>query len=171
MKKMKRYLVSLVMALVLAITPATVVLGATTADVTVTATPSFISISNNQTSFDFGTVSTSTNYTTSANWSHITNNSTAPTDIEISVTTSNWTGGDEWYHSDAGYAGNLTAALKAGNLGTNNVVVKYATPNDLVSGLPAGQDWEWNLEFDAPTSFSDSDEKSIVVRLTAVQAS
>ena len=168
---MRKIIVSVVLALVLVVSVAVPVLADTTADVTITATPSFISISNSQTDYGFGVVVAGSTPTTATDWSTITNSSSVSTDIEISVTTAIWSGGVTWTHSDTATAGADTAGLKAGTGGTNDIIVKFAAPNDLVSGLAAGTPYSWNLQLIAPSSFTDGVEKSIIVRLTAVEAS
>lgn len=69
---MKKLLLSLITALALVLYMSVPAFAAT-ADVTVTATPSYVSITDNATTYDFGVVSESTNYTTSTALVAITN--------------------------------------------------------------------------------------------------
>jgi len=168
---MRKIIVAAVLALMLVASAAVPVFALTTQDVTVTATPSFISITNSQSTYGFGVVVVDTTPTTATDWSTITNSSSVSTDIEISVTTATWSGGVTWTHSDTATKGADTAGLKAGTGGVNDIIVKFATPNDLVSSLAAGTPYSWNLQLIAPSSFTDGVQKQIIVRLTAVEAS
>ncbi|MBA7701764.1 hypothetical protein ES703_110510 [subsurface metagenome] len=168
---MRKAILSVALALMLLVVFAVPIFAATSQDVTVNATPSFISISNSQSTYNFGVVVAGTTPTTATDWSTITNSSSVSTDIEISVTTATWSGGVTWTHSDTATAGEDTAGLKAGTGGTNDIIVKFASPNDLVSALGAGTPYDWNLQLIAPSSFTDGVQKEIVVRLTAVEAS
>lgn len=142
----------------------------TSQDVTVTATPTYISIANTPTSYDFGVVAASSTPATTSGYFSIDSTSTVITNIAIAVTTTSWSGGVGWTHSDTATAGADTAGLQAGTGGTNDIIVKNASPNNLVSSLAADTDYSWNLQLIAPTSFSDGAEKTIIVRLTATAA-
>jgi len=109
---MKRLLV-LLLVLGVILLPSIPVLAATTADVTVTATPAYVAISVSPTSYDFSVVTESSTTNTTTSYFTIDNTSSVQTDQTISVTSTNWTGGDGWGHSDAGTAGASIAALKA----------------------------------------------------------
>ncbi len=146
-------------------------MAATTQDVTVTADPIFVSISNSPNTYDFGAVATSSTPSTTSNYFTIDNTSDVATNISISVTTAAWSGGAGWTHSDTATAGVDTAGLKSGTGGTNDIIVKNASPNNLVSSLAADTDYTWNMQLITPTSFTDGVQKLIVVRLTATAAS
>lgn len=165
---MKSKLIGLLIALVLILVPISTVGAATTADVTVNATPSYISISVNLSTYAFGVVSTSTNYSTPQAQFNITNASSVQTDQTISVTSTNWTGGAEWYHSESGTPGDVTAALYASkNTGVYNIIVKNAAPNDISTNQEAGGSYLFELRMCSPTVFSDGVVKQIVVRVSA----
>jgi len=166
---MKKLLALLVGAALLAI-PA-IAQAATTADITVTATPQLISISVGPTSYDFGTVSPSDTPYTSTTYFSLNNTSNVQTDQTISVTTSSWSGGVGWTHSDTCTPGADTAGMKAnrgGTWGTGDIVVKYSSPNYIYENCPANTGYSFGLKLWAPTSFSDSVQKQITVRVTAV---
>ena len=167
---MKKYILSIILALMVLLVPAVPAFAATTADVEVTATPAFVAIADNQTEYDFGVVATSTTPYTSENWSGITNTSTVQTDITISVTGATWSGGVTWTHSDTCTPGADTAGLKAnrgGTWGVSDIIIKNAAPNYIYENCPALTDFDYGLKLWAPTSFTDGVEKSITVRVSA----
>jgi hypothetical protein len=167
---MKKYILSILIALVLIMTLAVPALAATDADVTVTATPSFIAIADNQSSYDFGVVASSSTPYTPTDWCAITNTSSVQTDITIAVTTSTWSGGVTWTHSDTSTPGEDTAGLKAnrgGSWGTGDVIIKYDTPNYIYEDCPATTNFAYGLKLWAPTSFTDAVQKEITVRVSA----
>ena len=137
---MKKYIISIVLALTLVLIPAIPAFAATTADVTVTATPSYIAIADNQASYDFGVVAASATPSTATDWCAVTNTSTVQTDITIAVTAATWAGGVTWTHSDTATPGADTAGLKAnrgGSWGTGDVIIKYSSPNYIYENCPA----------------------------------
>ncbi len=142
-------------------------LAATTADVSVNATPAYIAISNSPSTYSFGTVEVSTNYSSATGYFTITNSSTVAIDIVIS-TNSTWLGGNDWAHDDSGTPGAETAAMSASlNSDAFNITVKNGTPNDLVTSLSSGTPQDWELRLAAPTSFDDGVLKTNTVTLTA----
>jgi hypothetical protein len=144
---------------------------AATADITVTATPQVISITVNPTSYDFGNVAPSDTPSTTTSYFTIDNNSNVQTDQTIAVTTSTWSGGVTWTHSDSCTPGADTAGMKAnkgGTWGTGDVIVKYSSPLYIAGAQAANTDYSFGLKLWAPTSFSDAVEKTITVRVTAV---
>ena len=167
---MKKYLLSLLLALALVVGPVISVLAATDADVTVTATPAYVAITDNATTYDFGTISASANYTTSTALVAITNTSSVQTDITIGVTTNTWSGGVTWTHSETATAGADTVGLVSNNatFGVSDVIVKYTAPNFIYENCPAGIDFTYGLKLVAPSSFGDGVQKSVIVRITAV---
>lgn len=165
-------LIAIGAAVALFLVSAVPAMAATTQDVTVTADPIFISISNSPNTYDFGAVATSSTPSTTGDYFTIDNTSDVATNIAISVTTATWSStGNAWTHSDTATAGADTAGLQAGTGDTNDIIVKNASPNNLVSSLAADTDYTWNMQLIAPTSFTDGVQKSIVVRLTATAAS
>lgn len=163
--------VRLVLALCLALLPAMVsqpVLAATTADITVNATGAYVEISCNQSVYDFGVVAASSTTNTSEAYFGIDNNSSVQTDQTISVTTTTWSGGLGWNHSDAGTAGDNTTAIYAHNTSWN-IIVKNGSPNYVAENQAANTDYDFGLSLQAPTVLYDGTEKSITVRVSATQ--
>lgn len=167
--------IRLILALLVALLPVLVLMpaiamAATTANITVNATPEFISISCNVSEYDFGVVAaSSTTNTTTAHFG-ITNLSTVQTDQTIAVTSDNWTGGIGWTHDDGGSPGADTVGLLTnvgGTWGVGDIIVKYASPNYVYENCPALTDYDFGLGLQAPTSFSDGDERTNVVQITA----
>ena len=168
---MKRtIIVAILTSLILAMFPVGLALAATTADVTVTATPSFVSIANSSSTYDFGTITVNTTSQSATNAFTVTNTSSVPINVSIATTTTTWSGGTGWTHSDTAAAGADTAGLKAnpgGSWGTGDVIIKNASPNNIVSSQAASTNFNWGIQLIAPTSFSDGVQKQIIVRLTA----
>lgn len=167
---MKSKLIGLLIALVLVLVPISTVGAATTADVTVNATPSFISISVNLSTYGFGVVATSLTYNTTTGYFGIANASSVQTDQTISVTSTNWTGGLGWYHSETCTPGVATAGLKAnkgGDWGTSDVIVKNGTPGYIYENCLATTNYAFGLSLHSPTEFTDGVVKQIVVRVSA----
>lgn len=154
----------------LAILFATAAQAATTADVTVTATPEYIAITDNVTTYDFGVVAASSTTNSSTTHFGITNTSSVETDMTISVTTSTWSGGVTWTHSDTATPGADTAGLQSqrgGTWGSDVVIVKNTSPNYIYENCPATTDFDYGISLLAPTSYTDAVEKSITLRITA----
>jgi len=167
---MKSKLIGLLIALALILVPIGTVGAATTADVTINATPAFVGITVNNATYSFGAIATSSITNTTTAYFTIDNVSTVQTDQTISVTSTNWTGGIGWYHSDTCTPGVDTAGLKAnkgGTWGSGDVIVKNGTPNYIAENQAATTDYSFGLSFHAPTSFGDGAVKSIVVRVSA----
>jgi len=122
------------------------------------------------TTYNFGVVTESSTPSTTTSYFTITNTSTMITNNTVSVTTTAWSGGVTWTHSDTATPGANTAGLKAnknGTWGTGDVVVKYTSPNVLAASQPANTNWNFGLKLWTPTSFTDGVQKQIVVRVTA----
>lgn len=148
-----------------------ILVSASTADISVTATPQLISITVSPTSYDFGNVAPGATPFTTTTYFTIDNTSNVVTNQTISVTTSTWSGGIGWTHSDTCTPGANTAGLKAnkgGTWGTGDVIVKYTSPLYIAENQAANTDYSFGLKLWAPTSFGDSVTKSITVRVTAV---
>ena len=170
---MKKLLISIATALILLVVLAVPAMAATEQDVTITATPAFVSISNTPTSYGFGTVQTSSTPSTITTYFSVDNTSSVSINCTVSVTTSTWSGGVTWAHSDTATPGADTAGLKVnvgGTWGTGDIIVKYSSPNNIVTGQAANTDWQWGIKLWAPTSFGDGVQKQIIVRLTASAA-
>lgn len=121
-------------------------------------------------SYDFGAVVEGSTTNTTTSYFTISNNSTVQTDQTISVTTANWSGGNQWIHSDTATAGVDTAGLVSNNgtWGVGDVIIKYASPNFIYEDCPASSNYTFGLSLVAPTEFTDGVEKQIVVRIIAV---
>lgn len=167
---MKKYILSILLALALILMPSVPAFAATTADVTVTATPAYVAIADNQTSYDFGVVAVSTTPSTSTEWCGITNTSTVQTDITISVTGATWSGGVTWTHSDTCTPGADTAGLKTnrgGTWGVSDIIIKNAAPEYIYENCPALTDFDYGIKLWTPTSYTDGVEKENTVRVSA----
>ena len=167
---MRKLIASLLLALVLMLSFSVPALAATNADVTVTATPTYVGISVSPTTYGFGIVAASGAPSTTTTYFTIANSSSVATNNTIAVTTSTWSGGVTWTHSDTATAGADTAGMKAnkgGTWGTGDVIVQYTTPQTLAASQAATTNWSFGLQLLAPTSFSDGVEKSVTVRVTA----
>ena len=173
---MKRTIIlAIVISLLLVILPVSLALAQSDSDaVTVTATPGAISISTSG-SVDFGSVALSTTPDTSLSPMTIANASSLVVDISIGC--NGWTGGaTPWTY---GAAGVNTALLNAsasdgGTLGsTGETDFDIEVPNGssilLIDDLPTvTTSVTWNLQLEAPTSFSGVDEQTTTVTLTTV---
>ena len=169
-----KLLLAIAMSLLLVIVPVSVALAATTADVTVTATPSYVGISCNETAYNFGTVSASDIVQTWTSYFGVTNTSSIVIDVSIGVTTTSWSGGTGWTHSETATPGADTAGLEAnagGTWDTGDVIIRNASPLLIADDQAASTDFNWGMQLHAPTSFSDGEQKQIIVRLTAAAAS
>lgn len=165
-----KYFVSILLALVMMLALTFPALAATTADVTVTYTPQYIAIADNVTSYDFGSVAASANYSTSTTYVGITNTSSVQTDITIAVTGDTWTGGTAHTHSDTAEPGADTVAMwanRGGSWGTGDVIVKYASPNYIYENCPATTNFNYGIMIGTPTSTTDGIEKANTVRVSA----
>lgn len=127
-------------------------------------------ISNTPSTYDFGVVAESANYTTGITNFTVTNSSGGAVDISIQGT--DMTGGTTWTLSDTATAGSNTYGLKAGLDDADDnydvIVKKTAVFNDLITGLADNTTQDWGLQFFAPTSMDDGAEKTCTVTLTAV---
>jgi len=136
-------------------------------DVTITFTPAYLDISNTPSSWDVGTVNTSTNYTTGQGYFTCTNSSSVAGNLTISAVNATWLGGSASTHSDTATAGANTVGLtSSNNTGAYDIIVKNTSPNHLYEDLGAGIDVDWELKFVSATSWVDAVEKSNAARLT-----
>ena len=128
-----------------------------------------VDILNSHGDYDFGTLSEGSTAETGLTYFTVTNNSTV--EVKITISGTDMTGGVTWELSDTATPDETKYGLKAGlESGSYDIIVKKTEPfNDLVSVLPASQTQDWGLQFLAPTSFSDTTEKSGTVTLTATQ--
>lgn len=170
---MKLKLIAFLVALLLVFFPISGVGAATTADVTVNATPAYITISVSPTTYGFGVINVNTTSNSTTTYFTITNGSTVLTDNTISVTSSTWTGGIGWTHSDTCTPAEDTVGMKAnkgGTWGTGDVIVKYSLPNILADDQAVSTNWNFGLSLHAATAYNDSDLKTNTVRITATMS-
>lgn len=171
---MKKILISFLLALMLVLLPTSVILAATTADVTITVTLEHIAISDNATSYDFGTVALSATPSTATNYVGVTNDSTVTIDVEIYVVNDTWTGGaNPWTHSDTATPGADTIGAKAnagGTWGVGDVTIKKSgsSPELIKDDLGGpGTDFDYGIKLYCPTSDTDHVQKTNDIRIEA----
>ena len=164
--KMRKVLISLMVVVALLLLP-TVALADTSQQVTVTATPSYIAISNAPGTYDFSVITAGGTPNTGTGHFTITNNSSIT--INITIVCNGWSGaGNSWTY---GAAGADTAQLKASDGdGAYDVTVDDTTPAALASSVGVSTNPTWELQLDAPTSFTYGDEQTTTVTVTASAA-
>lgn len=171
---MKRtIIVAIVVSLLLAILPVGLALADTTAEVTVTATPgSFVGISNSTGSLDFGEITASSTPDTSATPFTITNSSSVV--IDITVGCDGWSGTEQWTYAAAGAdTALLNASASDSDTGGSSGIGAFdkEVPSTgsilLIENLATGTNPTWNLQLEAPTSFSHGYTQTTTVTLTA----
>ena len=163
---MKKTILAILLAAVLTVIPVSSALAANTADVTVTATPGWVSITNAPDNYDFGVVLADTDKDTGTGYFTITNASTVAMDINIKC--DGWSSsGSAWIY---GTPAEDTAQLKASDGDGNYDVVIAAIDTDylLSDAVAVGNDVDWELQLDAPVSFTHVDVQTTTVTLTAV---
>jgi hypothetical protein len=176
---MKKTLLAILLAVALTVIPVSSVLAANTADVTVTATPGWVSITNTEASFGFGVVNAGDTPNTGTGWATITNSSTIAMDINIQC--DGWSpvsGSNSWSY---GASGPDTAQLNASSAnggaggssgaGDYDITVPAVPPGSaalLCDAVAVGVSPSWELELEAPSSFTHVDEQTTTVTLTAV---
>lgn len=170
---MKRYLLSLVLALILIVAIAVPALAATTQDVEVTATPAYISISNAPSSWAAGIISADTDTNTGDAHFTITNSSTVNIDISFYIS-DNWT---SWtYGAPAEDTGQLKVSSANGGVGgssgnsTYDITLLYGVGNAILvcDNVTTVTNPTWEMELDAPSSFTHGNAQSANVTMTAV---
>jgi hypothetical protein len=161
---MRKTLIAILMALALVLIPVGTAFADTTQDVVVTATPTFVSITNDHATFDFGVVAASSTPNTTEDYFTVTNDSTV--NIDVDIVCDGWSGGaTPWIY---GASGPDTALLNASDGdGAYDVEVDDATPTLLHTTAGAGDDFTWELQLEAPSSFSDGDEQTTTVTISA----
>jgi hypothetical protein len=166
--KMRKTLIAILIALALVVIPVGSALAATTADVTVTATPTFISITNSPDSYDFGVVTESSTPNTGETHFTITNGSTVPIDITIGC--NGWSGAaHSWNYGASGAdTGQLNASDGSGGY---DITVPSGSTTALHSNVAKGNNPQWGLELEAPSSFGFGDEQTTTVTISASQHS
>jgi hypothetical protein len=167
---MKKTIIAVLLALALIVVPAASVFAADYADVTVTATPTYISITNNSATgnnYDFGVIAASSHNNTSTGYFTVTNDSTVNINVNIvcdgwhTPPTNHWT-----YASPAADTAELLASDGGGGYG---VTVDDSTPALLHTTSNPGDDFTWELQLEAPTSFSYGDQQTTTVTISASQ--
>ena len=165
---MKKTLLAILLALALVVIPVGSALAANTADVTVTATPGWVSITNSEVSFNFGIVTAGTTPNTGTGWSTITNSSTVAMDINIKC--DGWSpvsGTNSWTYGVAG-VDQARLAASDGDGAYDVVIAAINTDYLLCDGVAVSVNPTWELELEAPSSFTHVDEQETTVTLTAV---
>lgn len=137
-------------------------------------------ISNTPNSFDFGTVEASSTPDTTTGWFTITNSSSVT--IDITIKCNGWThtaGSNDWIY---GASAENTARLKASNdqggaggstgAGNYDIVVPSGETGTLFCDDVATSTTtiNWELQLEAPSSFTHSDPQITTVTLTATAA-
>jgi hypothetical protein len=168
---MKKTLLAILLALALTAIPVGSALAADTADVTVTATPGWVSITNDSATgnnYDFGVVLPNTDKDTGTGYFTITNASTVAMDINIKC--DGWSStGTAWTYGDP-TSGDDTARLNAsdGDGAYDVVIVAIDTDYLLSDAVAVGNDVDWELQLDAPVTFTYVDVQTTTVTITAV---
>ncbi len=169
-----KLLIALVISLLLVILPVSLALAQTDSDeVVVTATPGTVSISTSGV-YDFGSVGLSALPDTTGSPLAITNTSSLVTDISIGCTV--WSSSaTPWTY---GAAGADTALLNAsasdggatGSTGITDFDKEVPSTGSilLIDDLAVGTSPTWNLQLEAPISFSFFEEQTTTVTLTTV---
>ena len=173
---MKRLLISSILALALMVVPISGALAATTQDVTVTATPSYITVSNSPGSWPIGNVEEDTDNQTTNGYFTITNGSTVTIDISFYVADGGWT---SWTY---GAPAENTAQLKvsSANGGSGGSTGAGAFDKTLAVGSGSSvlvmkdvgttTNPTWEMQLDAPTTFTHGDAQTCTVTLSAAAA-
>jgi len=162
----RKTLIAILMALALVVIPVgSAFADNPTADVTVYATPTFISITNSQSAWNLGVVAASSHNNTGTGYFAVTNDSTVNITVTIQCT-STWEGGaNDWTY---GAPAENTAQLKASaGTGAYTITVLTASAVTLYTTTTAGDDFTWELQLDAPTSFTFGNAQQCTVTITA----
>jgi len=170
---MKRLILSIALALMLIASFAIPALADTTAGVTVTATPGWVSITNAPIDYDFDVVLAGSTPNTGNGHFTITNDSTVAMDVSIEC--DGWTGDpNSWtYGAPAADTGRLNASSADGGVGGSSgagafdIAILVGSGTLLCDDVTVGTTPTWELELEAPTSFTHVDEQETTVTLTA----
>ncbi len=162
-------MLGLVVAVSLFLVSVSPAVGATPSQVTVSATGSYVSYTANQTTYNFGTVASSSTTNTSGNWILFTNTSSVSTNISVQMLAATWTSaGTGWTHSDTA-AGANTTAMKANSSNATtwatSVFVKFNAPySEIATSVAAAASIISGLSLLAPTSFPDGNTNNNTVQ-------
>lgn len=177
---MKKTLLAILLAVALAVVPVGSALADTSDTVTITATPTFISIDVTQTDFDFGVVAVSSlNDTTTSgpkglggdagadDYFDIVNTSTIAIDIEIYCDNGWGVGATDWsWGASAADTGQLNASTDQGTSWSINIPNSQSSVL-LFDGLAALTGDSFDLQLEAPNSFSYGDVQQTIVTVSA----
>lgn len=190
MKRNFKWLLGIALALTLALSPVTGLLGfsgltfaATSAEVNITATPSYVSITNAPGDWAIGTIAVSTDYwwngtepgfplTVDNCTANITN--TGSVDVDVTIQGFNFTGGTPWELGDT--AASMVIVVKAGAPGVTDELNMTVLNGTAGQPLKTGITWNgtnfthWELMIESPTAFTDGVAKTANMTLTAVAA-
>jgi len=170
---MKKTLLAILLAVALIVIPVGSALAADSADVTVTATPGWVSITVAPTGYDFAIILAGVNKDTTADPIFtITNNSTVIMDVDIEC--DGWTDialppeSVEWPYADiaAVDTGSLNFSTDDGSTWTY-IPETPAAAAALAAGVATDTDPTFDLQLEAPTSFTHVDEQQSIITLTA----
>ena len=139
------------------------VFSATTANVTVTATPSWVDISNLPIEFDFGLVTASSTPNTGTGYFTVTDSSSV--NVTATIVCNGWSGTSSWTYGAPGEDQGLLNA--SDNDGAYDVEVDDTTPIALHTTTTPGTDWDWELQLEAPSSFTHIYQQTTIVTLSA----
>jgi len=169
---MKRALIAILLALALVVIPFGSAFAANSAGVTVTATPGWVSITNAPDFFDFGVVLAGINEQTAGGDFTINNASTV--DMDVTIECDGWTGAvpaNSWAYGAPGEnSGQLNSSIDGGDVGGTWLLIPEspASAATLVSDVaPTDPDPTWDLQLEAPTSFTYVDVQTTIITLTA----
>ena len=179
---MKKKLLLILVAAMLAVIPITGVFAATSAVVTITATPTYIAITNSEATWAAGTVAASSAYwwTTAGTApapepfeaddmkSTITNTGSVAIDVDVKIAA--FTGGVGWTISTDDSPAEGEISVRAGVTGTANeaaMIQIITTDTELTGSLASSGTIKWCMEMETPATFTDGVEKSGEVTLTA----
>ena len=171
---MKKTLIALLLAVALIVVPVSNALAANTDTVTVTATPGWISIVNAPNTYDFGVVLAGATPNTGVNYFTITNSSTV--DMDVNIQCDGWaSGGTTWTYGAAGVdQGQLNASSGEGGVagsggsGLYDVTIPNGVDALLCDAVGTATSPQWEMELEAPSSYTGVDVQSTTVTLTGV---
>jgi hypothetical protein len=167
LKKWLSLLLGLAAVVGVVIVPASGVIAATTADVTVNATPTYISIALNTSTYDFSTVVAGTDEESPDGYFGVTNDSTVIT--STTIVSNGWqdTNGvapdSPWTWDSPGEDQGQMKASNGG--GVFDVTIDDETPAALESSTSADTDWVFEIQIDAPSSFTHGQPQGTTLTL------
>jgi len=192
--KRNRLIIGVILAVALAIVPASGALAATSQNVAVTATPAFISIANTPTDWDINDVAGATGKTIAPSTTYysnplgdttppaatvvdgscrftVTNTSSVITNIVTNFP--NHTGGDASTNGSGTAGANAFAAFGyvSGQLLSAKVTLLNTGSGDLISNLAASTGFLWGMQYDSQTgAWASGTNMTSTVVMTATAA-